>query len=240
MGLFSRKKVVNQSRGLPELPRFPEGPARQDNSTTKEATIPRYEPAFQKTVTEQGALNRQPSEQERLNANIPARQPAFLRPDPLAAEPKNSVAENKMPYNLQSNAQAQNDRPMTEAIWRPPMQQQMQQPMLQQMPQQAQPFQQPMQQMQYSLPSQMQMNERLPRPEEARVEEKPVFVRLQQYREAMSSIELLKQKIQDVEFIIGKIEELRAQEQIELNSCQNTLNRVKEKLITIDKKLFEV
>ena len=84
------------------------------------------------------------------------------------------------------------------------------------------------------------MNERLPRPEEARVEEKPVFVRLQQYREAMSSIELLKQKIQDVEFIIGKIEELRAQEQIELNSCQNTLNRVKEKLITIDKKLFEV
>lgn len=238
MGLFSRKKVVNQPRSLPEFPRFPEWPLKQDNPATREATIPRYEPAFQKTVTEQGALNRQPSEQERLNANMPARQPAFLRPDPLAPEAKNNAPESKMPYNLQSNAQsqAQNDRPMMESIWRPPMQQQMPQ----QIPQQAQPFQQPMQQMQYSLPLQMQMNERLPRPEEARVEEKPVFVRLQQYREAMSSIELLKQKIQDVEFIIGKIEELRAQEQIELNSCQNTLNRVKEKLITIDKKLFEV
>ncbi len=95
--------------------------------------------------------------------------------------------------------------------------------------------------MQQPAPTQQAFKERLPEPEAANVaEDKPVFVKIQQYREAMASIELLKQKAQDVEFVLGKIEELRAQEQVELNNCQNDLNKIKEKLIGIDKKLFEV
>ena len=78
------------------------------------------------------------------------------------------------------------------------------------------------------------------RQESSPVEERPVFVKLQQYREAMASIEILKQKLKEAEYILGKLEEIRTQEQVELTNCQNNLNKIKEKLIEIDKKLFEV
>ena len=71
-------------------------------------------------------------------------------------------------------------------------------------------------------------------------EEKPVFVKLEDYREVIANIEILKQKIKETEYLIDRIEEMRAQEQVELENCQGNLNKLKEKLIAIDKKLFEV
>lgn len=71
-------------------------------------------------------------------------------------------------------------------------------------------------------------------------EEKPVFVKLEEYRDVINNIEVLKQKIKETEYFIDKIEELRAQEQQELQNCHANINKLKEKLIAIDKKLFEV
>ena len=70
-------------------------------------------------------------------------------------------------------------------------------------------------------------------------EDKPVFVKLEKYREAMASVEILKQKIKETEYILGKLEEIRTQEQTELETCQSNLDQIKERLIEIDKKLFE-
>lgn len=71
-------------------------------------------------------------------------------------------------------------------------------------------------------------------------EERPVFVKLEQYREVIAHLDVLKQKIKETEYFIDRIEELRAQEQAELENCQSNLNKLKEKLLAIDKKLFEV
>jgi hypothetical protein len=71
-------------------------------------------------------------------------------------------------------------------------------------------------------------------------DDRPVFVKLEQYRDVVSNIEILKQKIKETEYLLERIEELRGQEQAELDNCQGTLNKLKEKLIAIDKKLFEV
>ena len=81
----------------------------------------------------------------------------------------------------------------------------------------------------------------MPRPSELqRPEEKPVFVKIEQYKEAMQSIQQLKQKLKDIESSLQRVENIRAQEQDELKSCQDNLNKLKERLIAIDQKLFEV
>jgi hypothetical protein len=70
-------------------------------------------------------------------------------------------------------------------------------------------------------------------------EQQPVFVKLEHYREALANIELLKQKIKETEIFIDKIEEMRSQEQVELNNCRENITKLKEKLLAVDKRLFE-
>ncbi len=212
MGLFSRKKTEQPQRSLPEFPKFPDALAKQE-VPRQDTGLPRYEPSFRPSAPVPLQQSRTPSPLE-----IPQRQPAFLRQDPLARE-KESVPERGGAGFFRPVERTQ------ETIWKPPVQLPVEEPS-------EQPVMRPS--------AQPVVEGRLPRPEVARIEDKPVFVKLQEYREVMASIELLKQKIQDVEFVLGKIEELRAQEQVELNNCQNNLNKIKEKLIGIDKKLFEV
>ena len=85
-------------------------------------------------------------------------------------------------------------------------------------------------------PEQMRME--LPKPLE--VQEKPVFVKIERYREAMAEVDNLKQKLKETEYILDKLEDIRTQEQVELSNCHNNVNKIKEKLLEIDKKLFEV
>ncbi len=71
------------------------------------------------------------------------------------------------------------------------------------------------------------------------VEDKPLFIKIGQYREAMSNLELLKQKIKDAESALAKIEDLRTKEQTEITNAKTMLTTIKDKLLAIDKKLFE-
>ncbi len=72
------------------------------------------------------------------------------------------------------------------------------------------------------------------------VEDKPLFIKIGQYREAMAHLELLKQKIKDAETALAKLEDLRAKEQTEIANAHALLTTVKDKLLNIDKQLFEV
>jgi len=72
------------------------------------------------------------------------------------------------------------------------------------------------------------------------VEDKPLFIKIGQYREAMSHLELLKQKIKDAENALAKLEDLRAKEQTEITNAHTLLATVKDKLLAIDKQLFDV
>lgn len=69
---------------------------------------------------------------------------------------------------------------------------------------------------------------------------RPVFVQIDDYKDAMNSIEVLKQKIREVEYILDRLNEIKSQEQLEISNCETSLNKIKEKLISIDKKLFEI
>lgn len=83
--------------------------------------------------------------------------------------------------------------------------------------------------------------ERTPRFEapEKRVVDKPVFVKIEQYREALDNIEDIKTKIKEAEELLASLDHLKTQEDHELQNWHNAINRIKEKLISVDRKLFE-
>ncbi len=72
------------------------------------------------------------------------------------------------------------------------------------------------------------------------VDNRPVFVQIDDYKEAMNNIEVLKQKIREVEYTLDRLNEIKSQEQLELSNCETALSKIKEKLVGVDKKLFEI
>lgn len=88
-----------------------------------------------------------------------------------------------------------------------------------------------------------EIGDRAPRfkpPQERRPADKPVFVKIEQYREALDNLEDIKSKIGEAEELLASLDHLKAQEERELQSWHNSISRIKDKLISVDKKLFEV
>ena len=76
------------------------------------------------------------------------------------------------------------------------------------------------------------------REEEIRVvEEKPLFIKIEEYKKVFSDVEAIKNKIRDAEEIINKLEKIREQEEHEISGWKSDLERIKDHLIAIDKKI---
>ncbi len=71
-------------------------------------------------------------------------------------------------------------------------------------------------------------------------EEKPLFIKVDHYKEAMRSIDALKERIALAERILQSIEELREQEAQKIDAWKTEIQTIKEKLMAIDQNLFEV
>ena len=69
-------------------------------------------------------------------------------------------------------------------------------------------------------------------------EEKPVFVKIEKYKEAMKHMDLLAKKMTDAEDILNKLEDIRSKEEQKIEEWKRDLSTVKEKLLAIDKELF--
>ena len=220
MGLFSRKKKELPEKNLPEFPRFPEMPSYNEQRAV--APMPTYEPEFKQKdeIPERRPepVQRQPETQPMQPIREPER-PSWTeqrRADiPVRTEPS---------YQREQIYTARPEFKIDEKSYRvaspPPItrfEPDVWRPAKQEMPE-ARPEQ-----------VQQQVNQ-----------EKPVFVKIEQYREVMMSIEVLKQKLKEVGSIIERLSQIRAQEQSEITSCQDNIDKIKEKLIDIDKKLFEV
>ncbi len=150
---------------------------------------------------------------------IPVREPAFLR-KPVQYPDREAVANNQAaPWQRQ-------EQPRPIVIPDRPLPPQMMPP-------------QPVSRAPVSY-SPQHIQQPVREPQTMSVEDKPLFIKIGQYREAMSHLELLKQKIKDAEQALAKIEDLRAKEQNEINNAKTMLGTVKDKLLAIDKKLFEV
>ncbi len=70
--------------------------------------------------------------------------------------------------------------------------------------------------------------------------EKPLFIKVDDYREAMGNIEALKRTLQETEQLLEKLESIRLAEEEELKKAHSNLDAIKEQLLFIDKRLFEV
>ena len=220
---FHKKRA--EPAGMPQLPHFLGAPQQAEQQT------PQYTQTFEQPKQVQVPQIQVPKIEQPLiaAAEIPKREPMFLqkraypeRESQAAEQPRplrsfEEVDEHGLPKRIAQGfaTKEQGFNAMPEPI----------------VQRTVQPEPQIIQQRQESQPAgeRRQVNE-----------EKPVFVRLEQYREVIANMDVLKQKIKETEYFIDRIEELRAQEQVELENCHNNLNKLKEKLLSIDKKLFEV
>jgi len=74
--------------------------------------------------------------------------------------------------------------------------------------------------------------------EERETVKEPVFVKINKYREALSSFEIVKKKLQETSNILERIRELKQKEDEEIEKWNQELASLKEKINAIEGKLF--
>lgn len=70
--------------------------------------------------------------------------------------------------------------------------------------------------------------------------EKPLFVKIDNYKQAMHTLDALKAKLDDAEEVLRAFEDVKAQEDEKLEAWKRDIQNMKDKLFSIDKELFEV
>lgn len=70
-------------------------------------------------------------------------------------------------------------------------------------------------------------------------QDKNVFVKIKEYNDILDIITLINEKIGEARVILGKIYDLKNQEDSELETWKNSLDDVERKLKYIDQTLFE-
>ena len=66
-----------------------------------------------------------------------------------------------------------------------------------------------------------------------------VFVKIEEYKDILDIIELIQEKVKEANTILGKINDLKNQEDSELDLWRTGLSDVERKLSFIDQTLFE-
>ena len=69
--------------------------------------------------------------------------------------------------------------------------------------------------------------------------EMPVFVKIDDYKEVLDVIELMKNKIEQAKALISKINELKNEEDSELEAWKTNINEIEQKVDNIDNSLLE-
>ncbi len=67
----------------------------------------------------------------------------------------------------------------------------------------------------------------------------PVFVKVDEYKEILDVLDMIKGKIKDIRGTLGSINELRNEEDSELAMWNSTINEIEKKIDGIDKIMFE-
>ena len=67
----------------------------------------------------------------------------------------------------------------------------------------------------------------------------PVFVKIDEYKEILDVLDMIKSKISEVRETLGGISSLRNEEDSELSMWNNTISEIEKKIESIDKIMFE-
>ncbi|MEM2933251.1 MAG: hypothetical protein QXK80_00805 [Candidatus Pacearchaeota archaeon] len=70
-------------------------------------------------------------------------------------------------------------------------------------------------------------------------EAKPLFIKIDKFREILASIEVIERKISEIETVINKLKEIKAKEEQVVADWHSELQELKEKLEIINKNLSE-
>ena len=70
-------------------------------------------------------------------------------------------------------------------------------------------------------------------------QEKQIFIKLDNYKDVLSTIENIRKKIKDAESILNEITRIRSDEERAMEQWKNQVDSIKSKLLDIDRKLFE-
>ncbi len=71
------------------------------------------------------------------------------------------------------------------------------------------------------------------------MEEASVFVKIDEYKGVLGIAGMIKNKLEEAKKTLGKINDLKSEEDSELESWSNTLNDIEKKIEFIDKALFK-
>jgi hypothetical protein len=72
------------------------------------------------------------------------------------------------------------------------------------------------------------------------VGDKPIYVKMDQYKDAMHNIDKIKELCNEADRMLSEISKLRASEDKELEQWQGEVDKIKDKILLVDKKLFEI
>ena len=67
----------------------------------------------------------------------------------------------------------------------------------------------------------------------------PVFVKVDEYKEILDVLDMIKGKVKEIRDTLGSINSLRNEEDAELAMWNNTMNEIEKKIDSIDKIMFE-
>lgn len=68
--------------------------------------------------------------------------------------------------------------------------------------------------------------------------QKPVFVKVEDYQEVISSIEILKNKLKETRRVLDRLNELKEMENNELSAWANEISDIERKINFIDKSML--
>ena len=71
------------------------------------------------------------------------------------------------------------------------------------------------------------------------IRREPVFIRIQEYKAAVETVQKIKEKIAEAEEILKGIQQLREKEQYEIKNWQNQIADIREKILFTEKIIFK-
>lgn len=71
-------------------------------------------------------------------------------------------------------------------------------------------------------------------------EEKAIYVQIDKYKQAIDTLEVIKEKLKTAQSILDELNELKKQEDSELEEWQQNVSEIKERLAEVDNTLFEI
>jgi hypothetical protein len=71
-------------------------------------------------------------------------------------------------------------------------------------------------------------------------EEKPLFIKIDKYKEALNTIDRIKAKLNEADKILMDLTRINSEENREIQNWKSSIDSIRNKLLALDKELFEV